>query len=255
VPEYLVTPLELFGPEYVKINTMWEREERTGIITPGIWATAEITYLKDLLWRWSEKVNGMNLRLHFNGTRLTIGGRTDDAMLPAPLVAWIGEHLGAPELWRETFRTGMGPADVTVYGEGYGAGVHGGGKYRPDLAVIVFDVLVVSETGRWWLQPDDVADVAAKLGLETAPDLGTMTLPEAWSVIQEGRLDSAWPGVRAEGMVGRPLVPLFTRKGELVMVKIKQDDWAAYQRRDENTARVEARIAARAARKAAASTS
>lgn len=217
----------MFGPEYTKINTIWKRDEK-GIVIPGDYAVPEFQYLEPCPWNWTEKVDGTNIRLHWNGTVLTIGGRTDAAQVPAKLIAAL-EPQTSPDLWKTVF----GDADdVTVYGEGYGAGIQKGGIYRPDQSVIVFDVLV----GPWWLGRDDVADIAGKLGLEAVPRAsGPMLPPEfglstAWSMTAGGFLESAWKGAPIEGLVGRPAVDLFNRKGERIMIKMKISDWTRYQK-------------------------
>lgn len=129
-----------------------------------------------------------------------------------------------PALWKSAFPDAD---DVTLYGEGYGAKIQSGGMYRPDQALIVFDVMV----GRWWLLDEDVADVAAKLGLDVVPVIGAFSLEEAWGGITRGVYESRWDGARLEGLVGRPAVDLFNRKGERIIVKMKVKDWADYQRR------------------------
>jgi hypothetical protein len=214
--------VSMFGPEYPKINTLFKRNGRN-VIMPGALTLPEFAYLKDNPWDWTEKVDGTNIRLHWNGSKLTVGGRTDGAQVPAKLAANIAP-LSDTVLWQAAFPDAD---DVTVYGEGYGAGIQKGGTYRPDQAVIVFDVLV----GRWWLSREDVADVAAKLRLETVPSFATCTIPQAWDLLVEDLLVSRWPGAPIEGLVGRPAVDLFNRKGERVMVKMKLRDWTDYQRR------------------------
>jgi hypothetical protein len=212
----------MFGPEYTKINTAFMRDQQT-VIVPGEWALPEFGYLADVPWRWYEKVDGTNIRLHWNGSRVTVGGRTDDAMIPATLVAQLGQ-LTDPAMWRSVFPDAD---DVTVYGEGYGRGIRSGGQYRRDMAFIVFDVLV----GRWWLSPENVADVADKFGLDVVPLVGQFTLNEAWKAITNNSLTSQWDGAQIEGLVGRPLVDLINRKGDRIIVKMKAADWADHQKR------------------------
>lgn len=212
----------MFGPEYTKIQTAFKRDERN-VIVPGQWTLPEFAYLADKPWRWTEKVDGTNIRLHWNGSEVTVGGRTDNAQVPATLMANLAPYCDAA-LWKEIFPDAD---DVTVYGEGYGAKIQSGGMYRPDQALIVFDVLV----GRWWLTDGNVADVAGKLGLDVVPDMGRFTLDDAWALIRDDSLASRWEGARIEGLVGRPAVDLFTRKGDRLVVKLKVKDWADYQRR------------------------
>lgn len=212
----------MFGPAYLKVNTLFKRDERN-VIIPGEWSLPEFAYLADCPWDWTEKVDGTNIRLHWDGSKLTVGGRTDEAQVPAKLTANIA-RLSGPGLWRAAFPDSD---EVTVYGEGYGAGIQKGGSYRQDQAVILFDVLV----GPWWLQRDDVADVAAKLGLEVVPSFGQYSINEARTDLTAGKLVSQWDGAPIEGLVGRPAVDLFTRKGGRIIAKMKVRDWADYQRR------------------------
>jgi ATP-dependent RNA circularization protein (DNA/RNA ligase family) len=212
----------MFGPEYTKIQTAFKRDQRK-VIIPGDWTLPEFAYLQDNDWTWTEKVDGMNIRLHWDGSKLTIGGRTDNAQVPASLVAKLG-RLSDPGLWHGIFPDA---GDVTVYGEGYGAKIQSGGLYRADQALTVFDIRV----GQWWLTDESISDIAGKLGLETVPLFGTLTLNEAWTAIREDRVKSRWENARAEGLVGRPAVPLFTRAGDRLIVKLKMKDWADYARR------------------------
>ena len=212
-----------FGPEYTKIQTAFKRDSRN-VIIPGDWTLPEFAYLQDNDWTWTEKVDGTNIRLHWDGKEVTVGGRTDNAQLPSPLVAALKPLTEDTARWQAIFPDSP---DVTVYGEGYGAKIQSGGQYRADQSLILFDCKV----GPWWLSDENIADVAAKLGLETVPSYGTLTLNEAWTAVKDSRVKSRWENAKAEGLVGRPAVPLFTRKGERVIVKMKVKDWLDYQRR------------------------
>jgi hypothetical protein len=211
-----------FGPEYPKIQTLFKRDERN-VIIPSEWSVPEFAFLARCPWRWTEKIDGTNIRLHWNGETVTVGGRTDNAQVPTTLLSNLAPLLDT-ERWRAVFPDAT---DVTVYGEGYGAKIQKGGQYRPDQAVIVFDVLV----GRWWLDDENVADVASRLGFDVVPWQFTGSLDEAWGLIVAGVLTSEWPDARIEGVVGRPAVDLFNRRGERVMAKAKVKDWQDYRRR------------------------
>ena len=150
-----------YGPAYPKINTVFKRDEKNRIIV-GQYSQPEFQYLRNNEWLWTEKVDGTNIRLHWDGETVTIGGRTDNASLPQQLVANLQYLVTNPSLWAAVFGDAN---DVTVYGEGYGAKIQSGGYYRPDQQLIVFDVRI----GRWWLRYGDVEKVAKDLGLETVP--------------------------------------------------------------------------------------
>jgi hypothetical protein len=63
------------------------------------------------------------------------------------------------------------------------------------------------------------------------PAFGSYTLNGAWHGLISGDFASQWPGAPIEGLVGRPAVDLFNRKGERVIAKMKIRDWADHQRR------------------------
>ncbi len=212
----------MFGPEYTKIQTLFKRDERN-VIVPGDWTTDEFEYLKDCPWRWTEKIDGTNIRLHWNGSTVTVGGRTNTAQIPTFLIAALQPQL-SPTVWTAAFPDSP---DVTVYGEGYGPKIQRGGQYRNDPAVILFDVRV----GEWWLRTPDIADVAFKLGFEMVPIVGVMSLADAVTAVQSQALESAWPNARIEGLVGKPVVDLFDRKGDRIIAKIKGKDFADLERR------------------------
>lgn len=212
----------MFGPEYQKIQTVFKRDDRN-VIMPGEWTLPELDYLANSLWRWTEKVDGTNIRLHWDGNQVTVGGRTDNAQVPATLVNNLASHMEDTD-WKEVFPDAD---DVTVYGEGYGAKIQSGGQYRQDQALIVFDVRV----GPWWLSDENVADVAGKLGLDVVPTVGVFTPKQAWARICAGGAKSEWPDAQIEGYVGRPLVDLFNRKGERIICKMKVKDFRDYERR------------------------
>ena len=202
--------------EYVKINTIWKRDER-GRIIEGDYATPELAYLADLEWEWTEKVDGTNVRIGWDGSAIEFGGRTANAQMPTKLVAALRVLFGDPAAFGAVF----GDSAAVLYGEGYGTGIQGGGgNYSPTQTFVLFDVTV----GPWWLRREDVAEVALGLGLACVPIVGRGSLPWASDRTKAG-LVSAWGNFPAEGLVGRPTVDLFSRKGERVMAKIKTRDF------------------------------
>lgn len=204
--------------EYHKIQTVWLRDPATKhkTLLEGQWATPEFEYLRDNTWVFTEKVDGTNIRVMWDGERVTFGGKTDRAQLPAKLVTRLEERFPAA-LLASTFD---GPA--CLYGEGYGPGIQkGGGNYRADQDFVLFDVLV----GAWWLQQRDVSEVAANLEIDAVPIVGKGTLSEMIEVVQ-ARRPSNWGDFPAEGIVARPMVELVARNGHRIITKLKAKDFA-----------------------------
>lgn len=209
--------------EYGKIETLYERDEKTFKVKVGQLKNRTYSLLKT--WHWTEKVDGTNIRCIWRDGKLTFGGKTDNAQIHADLVRWLYEHISVDRL-RNVFPDENGtPVDVVLYGEGYGAGIQkGGGDYSAIKQLIVFDVLV---GGKWWLSYENVKDVADKLGLAVVPSLGEMTLEDATEFVRKGfkSLCAVNPEKNAEGLVGRPLETLFDKKGHRLITKLKTKDF------------------------------
>lgn len=206
--------------EYQKIPGPYKRHtegpNRNRLIE-GMWSTPDLAVLAGIDWVWTEKVDGTNIRIHWDGHKVTYGGRTADAQLPARLLPVL-DHLFPEELFEQQFN---GTA-VTLFGEGYGAGIQKGGIYRADMSFVLFDVHI----GGWWLRRTDVEDVASKIGIDVVPIVKTGTVGEAIEIVRAG-LKSAWLGAPAEGLVGTTPTGLLDRNGVRIMVKIKAKDFPA----------------------------
>ena len=205
--------------EYPKIQALFKRDEGTHKFIEGEWTLPEFEYLKDNLWEATEKIDGTNIRVHWDSEsqELIFGGRTDAAQMPTFLLATLQELFPKQkftELYPET--------SMTLYGEGYGARIQkGGGNYiSSGCSFTLFDVLI----GDWWLYRDNVEDIASMLRIECVPPIGVMTLTEAISLIMNG-LPSHYGNFEAEGMVLKPIVMLSNRKGERIVTKLKHKDF------------------------------
>lgn len=213
--------------EYHKIETLYQRDEKTFKVDPSILKNRVYGIIKT--WNWTEKVDGTNIRIIWDPTQkfpesprpsLSFGGKSDNAQIHADLIKWLYQNVSTSKL-AEVF-----PTDTAViYGEGYGAGIQkGGGDYSPEKKIIVFDVLVA---GKWWLAEEDMRDVAAKLGLDAVPSFGEMTLEEATEFVRKGFKSRCAinNSKEAEGLVGRPIEALFDKKGSRLIVKLKTKDF------------------------------
>lgn len=207
------------APEYHKINSVFMRDmsKSTKPLIVGQYSCPEFEYLSSNDWTWSEKVDGTNIRLTWDGKELHIGGRTDNAQIPVKLIDGI-KAIGLEAKLTKVF---PGIPDVFLYGEGYGAGIQkGGGDYRDDNGFILFDAQIAG----WWLSRENVKDVAGNLGLPSVPELfkGPIQLATEWCKSRcESKLRKSLP----EGVVGRPLVELVSRKGGRIITKLKLRDF------------------------------
>jgi len=208
----------MYVTKYHKIQTLFKRDPATKMKTliMGEYTTPEFEYLRDCQWVFTEKVDGTNVRVVCQDGTFEFKGRTDNAQMPAPLMERLRERfLPQAHRFAEKF-----PDGVCLYGEGYGAKIQSGGKYRPDQDFVLFDVKV----GEWWLERQSVEDIADEFGLDVVPIIGYGTLGDMVKMVQQG-FKSQWGAFIAEGIVARPEVELKTRSGERIITKLKHRDF------------------------------
>ena len=204
--------------KYHKIKTVYERdpENKYKTLILGKYATPELDYLKSNDWVFTEKVDGTNIRIMWDGEKMRFGGRTDNAQMPT----FLYDRLG--DLFSETMLLDkFGDAEVILFGEGFGARIQkGGGNYISDgVSFVLFDVYI-----GMWLKREDVEEIANSLGIDVVPIVGEGTLVAAVDLAMDG-ITSKWGDFPAEGLVMRPRVELCTRAGHRVITKIKTKDF------------------------------
>lgn len=220
--------------EYHKIDTLYERDEKTHKLQdPLVLRNPIYANFKKLLW--TEKIDGTNIRISWNTKKVWFDGREKDSMLPASLVNYLMDTFSM-EKFRSAFPNipewpdGVDGTNtpVILFGEGCGGSIQAGGNYSPSSIFVLFDVLVDC---RYWLSQDNVEDVARKLGILTAPVMGEMSVEEATEMVKKG-----FPSILAhnltgsvapaEGLIGRPPETMFNNKGERLICKLKTKDFA-----------------------------
>ncbi len=204
--------------EYHKIQTVYLRDPENTYKTllEGQFAIPAFEYLKNNTWIFTEKVDGTNIRVTWNGESVEFAGKTDRADIPKRLREKLHE-IFAPDV----FLTWDVPA-LTLYGEGYGARIQkGGGSYIPDgCSFILFDVTI----GGLWLERHNVEDIAHKLEIQVVPIVGQGTLFDAVDMVKSG-YESRLRETPPEGMVMRPEVEMLDRRGVRIISKVKIHDF------------------------------
>lgn len=207
---------------YPKIDTIFKRDvEGTKKLIENSFRDPAVEYLKDSIWEFTEKIDGTNIRIMWDGHKVTFGGRTERAQIPAPLMNKLNEMFGGnvnEELFEQTF----GEKEVILFGEGYGPGIQKGGAYRKDVSFILFDVKI----GEMWLERKDVEDIAKTFGIDVVPVVFYGPISAAVEYVKR-KPTTLIPGGTAqmEGVVGRNPAGLLNRKGERIIVKIKVCDF------------------------------
>ena len=206
--------------QYEKIETVFCRDTNgTKRLVLNDYRNPTIAYLKDNMWLFTEKVDGTNIRIHWNGHKVEFGGRTDKAQIPGPLLNKLNEMFMTTEA-EELFEQTWGDKDVILFGEGYGPKIQNGGDYRSDVSFILFDVLV----GNNYQEREWVEKTAQMFNIDVVPIVLTGTIQDGIDYVMK-HPRSTMGTAMMEGVVGRPMIELRDRRGERVIVKIKWEDF------------------------------
>ena len=209
--------------EYTKIETIFERDmEGSKKLIEGKFRNETVEFLKDNQWICTEKIDGTNIGIVWDGHKVSYQGRTERAQIPAHLMNKLIEMFGG-ETNEELFEQKFGETQVVLFGEGYGAKIQkGGGNYRSDVSFILFDVYLPEQN--LWLKRDALEDIAKTFGIDAVPIVLTGTLQEAVDFVKQ-KPKSTIGVADMEGLVCKPTVDMLDRMGRRVIVKVKVRDF------------------------------
>ena len=204
---------------YHKIQTVFKRNPETKFKTLlfGKFSLSEFEYLANNDWVWTEKVDGTNIRVLWDGKTVIFGGKTDNAQIPSILFNNLNIMFTSEMMFNM-----FGKTPVCLYGEGYGKKIQkGGGDYNSKTqSFVLFDVKI----DNWWLQRESITNIASKLNIKIVPIIGQGSLWNMVKIVKEG-FNSQWGAFLAEGIVARPVVELLSRSGSRIITKIKHKDF------------------------------
>lgn len=206
---------------YHKIYNPFVRDKKTKMPIFGEWSLPEFEYLKRNYWYFTEKIDGTNIRIIWDGSCIVFKGKTDNADIPVFLLEKLHQiFCNKVELFASIF----GDKPACIYGEGYGNKIQKvGSLYLPDsVDFIVFDVKI----GNFWFPRDNVMDICDRLGLQHVPIIGQWKLLDIiYEMINAGHvpLSLISDNAEVEGYVATPLIPLHSNNGR-VIVKLKYKD-------------------------------
>lgn len=208
---------------YHKIETLYNRNtDGSKGLVEGDWRDPTVQFLADLDWEWTEKIDGTNISVVWDGHKVEFHGRTERANIPAHLVNKLLDMFGG-ETNEELFEQKFGETPAILFGEGYGVKIQSGGSYIPDgVSFILFDVFM-PEQGNW-LPREAVNDIATYFNIDAVPVVGVGPLSKAVEFVKT-KPKSTIGTANMEGVVCRPVVELRNRCGNRAIVKIKVRDF------------------------------
>ena len=209
--------------EYPKIETIFNRDtEGTKKLIFGTYRDETVKYLRFNDWQFTEKIDGTNISVEWDGHAVSFHGRTERAQIPTHLLEYLEKTFLTTEA-EELFEQTYGDKNVILYGEGYGAKIQNGGNYRSDVSFILFDVLI----GDNWQEREWVEKTAKMFGIDVVPVVFVGSLEEGIDYVMEHHPSTIGTAMM-EGIVGRPMVEMRNRLGKRIIVKIKREDFKEF---------------------------
>ena len=209
--------------EYPKIETIFSRDtEGTKKLIFGTYRDETVKYLRFNDWQFTEKIDGTNISVEWDGHAVSFHGRTERAQIPKHLFEYLEKTFLTTEA-EELFEQTYGDKNVILYGEGYGAKIQNGGNYRSDVSFILFDVLI----GDNWQEREWVEKTAKMFGIDVVPVVFVGSLEEGVDYVMEHHPSTIGTAMM-EGIVGRPMVEMRDRLGKRIIVKIKWEDFKEF---------------------------
>lgn len=209
--------------EYPKIETIFNRDtEGTKKLIFGTYRDETVKYLRFNNWQFTEKIDGTNISVEWDGHAVSFHGRTERAQIPKHLLEYLEKTFLTTEA-EELFEQTYGDKNVILYGEGYGAKIQNGGNYRSDVSFILFDVLI----GDNWQEREWVEKTAKMFGIDVVPVVFAGSLEEGIDYVMEHHPSTIGTAMM-EGIVGRPMVEMRDRLGKRIIVKIKWEDFKEF---------------------------
>ena len=105
--------------EYQKIGNVFKFDEKFRTIV-GLNEPYET--LKNIIWQGTEKIDGTNIRIHWDGHDITFAGHTDKSQLPENLKTYLKETFLTDEM-EYVFEQIFGESEAYIFGEGFGVGM------------------------------------------------------------------------------------------------------------------------------------
>ena len=179
----------------------------------------------------------------YNGyTGYMLTGEELKEMLKGRYLSAYRHHSTIIGIQIQDYLTHIGVEDsemYTIYGEGYGMKIQkGGGRYLSNsVSFRGFDVKV----NDLYLLRDNAMEIFNKLGCDTVPYLGQMTIDEAIDFVRAGFISTISEDrtLMAEGVVLTSPLGLKNRRGERLIVKIKYEDFVKYRNKYGTNEKVE----------------
>jgi hypothetical protein len=176
-----------------------------------------VEYLKDNKWVGTEKIDGTNIRIFWNGKGFEFGGRTEQAEIPKAITK-ILENIFNYEM-EIVFEQKFGDKEVYLFCEGYGGKIQGK-IYDCEESIIGFDIMI----DNIYLDKEVSKSIFKELNIEFVEQIKFNNLEEAIEYVKNTEKSIKYPNNSLEGLVVYPIKRIYDHMGNRIIVKIKRKD-------------------------------
>lgn len=203
--------------KYPKIESVYKRDENFKVIPE--YKNNYFKFLENVTWVAYEKIDGTNLRLYWDGYKLSIHGRTDNAKFTIDQDIYLNSRFLNKE-FEDMVEQIFKDKEVIIFGEFVGKDIQ---VKVENYDVFVFDIAISSDNGYIWLERNSIIDIADTLKLKCVPFVMQGTLPEIIEWVKKERTSLVSNNIM-EGVIAQPKMPILQRNKDRIITKIKYDD-------------------------------
>lgn len=208
--------------KYPKTLNYWKRDSKGKLLSDV--AKEEFKQIKT--WRITEKIDGTNVRILLIDGKVIIGSRRY-----IELDAKFNMHQGLLDkvksiFTEEAMNKKFPNINVVIFGEGFGAKIQSGGRYRSEQDFILFDVVVYGKRD-YWLNRNNQEDIATHFGVEIVPEWNEQcTIEEIIDLVKNKVYSTVSddPKLIIEGVIARTDPLMFFQDGTPIKFKMKVKD-------------------------------
>ena len=203
--------------EYQKIETLYKFDSSKRKFVKEFYNPL-IEYLAPLTWLATEKVDGTNTRIQWDGHKFNFSGRTDQSTLPNEVVDLLNEKFDhGMEI---AFEQKFGNKEVILFMESFGGKIQNGVYSIKQERLIGFDIMV----GDIYLDRLVAFAIFKEFGFETVPCLNFEKLQDAIDFVLSKPKSYIDTNAIMEGLVVMPTKRIYDHMGNRIIVKIKVKD-------------------------------
>lgn len=176
-----------------------------------------VEYLENNKWIGTEKIDGTNIRIYWNGKRFEFSGRTNKSEMPKEIMGILEEKFDYD--MEIIFEQKFGNKEVYLFCEGYGGKIQGR-AYDCEESIIGFDIMIENI----YLEKEVSKQLFTEFGINFVKQIEFNNLKEAIDYVKNNDKSLEHFNCYLEGLVVYPIKRIYDHMGNRIIIKIKGRD-------------------------------